>query len=405
MDHGRYLVDAVLIEGRSYRDVAAAHGVSKSWVAALVSRFRSGGYEAIAPRSRAPHTVPRRTAEDLEDLIVGIRKTLCDDGLDAGATTIAYHLGQLIAAVPSVSTIHRVLRRRGFITPEPHKRPRSSWMRFEASLPNECWQSDMTHWALGDGAGVEIVNFIDDYSRAIVASRVFDVATGPRVLNTFQEAARTWGFPASLLTDNGAIYTAAYRNGRSALESELLSLGIAFKHSRPYHPQTCGKIERFHQTLKNFLAKQPAASSIAELQAQIDRFVAYYNDVRPHRARDRMTPRAAFDARDKATPQGFKLVVGKETRVRHDRIDAAGKLTIRYRSRLHHIGVGRAYKRLRVIVLVSGLQIRVLTQDGELLRELRLDPAKDYQPTGKPRSTRMKQTGVHDAPTQSSTMS
>jgi transposase InsO family protein len=384
-DLARYVVDAVVLEGRSYRDVAGAHGVSKSWVAKVVGRFRAGGYGAIEPRSRAPKHIPHRTPAELEDEIVALRKELSDLGVDAGAQTIHYHLGNRHEAVPSVSTIWRVLRRRGFVTPQPHKRPRSSWIRFEAQLPNECWQSDVTHWRLADDTEVEIVNVIDDYSRVATGSRVCRVTTARDVVQVFTAAGATWGFPASVLTDNGCVYTAWHRGGACAMETELLSRGIIYKHSRPYHPQTCGKVERFHQTLKAFLAKQPPALTIPELQAQIDRFVDYYNDVRPHRARGRITPRAAFDSRDKARPSRSPVSVGNQTRVRHDRIDKHGSVTVRHRSKLHHIGVGRALKGRRVVVLIDGLDIRVLADDGTLLRRLLLDPSRDYQPSGKPR--------------------
>jgi transposase len=205
MDLARYVVDAVVVEHRTYREVAAAHGVSKSYVGKLVGRFREGGYEAIAPRSRAPRTIPHRCPDELEDAIIELRKELSDLGLDAGAQTIHYHLSQTHTQVPSVSTIWRVLRRRGFVVPEPHKRPRSSWIRFESQLPNECWQSDVTHWRLADGTEVEIVNFIDDHSRLAVASQVLATATAPAVLRIFQEAGARWGFPAALLTDNGCV--------------------------------------------------------------------------------------------------------------------------------------------------------------------------------------------------------
>lgn len=383
MDLARYLVDAVVLEGRSYREVAAAHGVSKSWVAALVSRYRSGGYEAIKGRSRRPHTSPTRTVAELEDQIIRLRKLLSDDGFDAGPHTIHHHLSFANASVPSVATIWRILRRRGFITAQPQKRPRSSWIRFEASLPNECWQSDVTHWRLKDGSQVEIINFIDDYSRVVTASKVVRITTAPAVLRVFHQAARTWGFPAALLTDNGCVYTAAHRGGRAALEQELLALGITFKHSRPYHPQTCGKVERFHQTLKGFLAKQPPAEAITQLQAQIDRFVAYYNTIRPHRARNRLTPQAAFGSRDRARPQAAKILMSRDTRVRRDVVDSRGKITLRHKSRLHHIGLSRENTGKRVIILIAGLDVRVLSTNGDLLRHLTLDPSKDYQPTGR----------------------
>ena len=382
MQLSRYVVDAVVLEGRSVREVASAHGISKSWVGELVRRFRRGGYPAIEPRSRAPHHSPHRVSAALEDEIVAWRKKLADDGLDAGAATIHYHLSLIHETVPAVSTIWRVLKRRGFVLPQPHKRPRSSWIRFEGSLPNECWQSDVTHWRLKHDIGVEIINFIDDYSRLCLASHAVSVTTAPTVAEVFRHAAKTWGNPASVLTDNGCVYTAWHRGGTNAMEAELLSRGIAFKHSRPYHPQTCGKVERFHQTLKSYLAKQPAALSIAQLQTQIDRFVAYYNNTRPHRARGRITPRAAYDARDKARPLKPGIDIGTGVRVRHDKVHRDGKITLRHRGRLHHIGIGKPHRNKRVIMLVAGLDIRVLTEDGELLRHLTLDPSRDYQPSG-----------------------
>jgi transposase InsO family protein len=383
VDLARYIVDAVVLEGRSFGEVARAHGVSKSWVAKLVWRYKAGGYESIGPRPRVARRIPNRTPTEVEDQIIGLRKQLLDAGFDAGAHTIQHHLSLIRDRVPSVSTIWRILRRRGFVTPQPHKRPRSSWVRFEASLPNECWQSDVTHWRLADDTEVEIVNFIDDYSRMAIASRACRIATAPKVLDVFRAAGKRWGFPSSLLTDNGCVYTTWHRGGPNAMQTELLARGIDFKHSRPYHPQTCGKVERFHQTLKTFLARQPRPHSIAELQAQIDRFVAYYNQIRPHRARERMTPEAAFHGRDKARPAGPKITVGQGVRVRRDRVDTGGKLSLRHHGRLHHIGVGRDHRNKRVIMLIAGLDVRILTQQGQLLRRLTLDPSKDYQPTGR----------------------
>ena len=249
-------------------------------------------------------------------------------------------------------------------------------------MPNECWQSDVTHWSLKDDTDVEIVNFIDDHSRVGVASCVVRVATAPKVLQVFREAGERWGLPAALLTDNGCVYTTWHRGGPNVVQTELLALGIDYRHSRPYHPQTCGKVERFHQTMKSFLAKQGPADSIAELQAQVDRFVAYYNEVRPHRSTGRRPPIVAFEARDKARPSGPKIRAGAGVRVRRDRIDKGGKVTLRHGARLHHIGVGHAHKNKRVIMLIDGLDVRIISDDGELLRHLMLDPSRDYQPQG-----------------------
>jgi transposase InsO family protein len=377
----RYVVDAVVIDGRSVREVARAHGVSKSWVSVLVARYRQGGYEALEARSRRPKTSPTRLDDHIEDEIVELRKHLSELGVDAGAETIAWHLQRRGGPVPSVTTIWRVLKRRGFVTPEPKKRPKASYIRFEAALPNECWQADVTHWALAEGQHVEILDFEDDHSRLVPAAVARQIIKTADVVDTFHKAAATWGYPASLLTDNGAIFNAKSRKGRTRLETELASLGIIYKHSRPYHPQTCGKIERFHQTLKKFLDKQPPAPTNAELQAQIDRFVDYYNHHRPHRAKNRRTPKTAFDALEKAHPGD--PIAATHFRVRTDRIDYAGKVTLRYDSKLYKIGVGRPWKHTPVRLYVADGDIRIHTLDGQLLRQLTLDPTRLYQPINK----------------------
>jgi hypothetical protein len=201
-------------------------------------------------------------------------------------------------------------------------------------------------------------------------------------VDTFVAAFAQWGTPAGVLTDNGAIFTAKQRgHGRTALEITLGELGIKYSHSRPYHPQTCGNIERFHQTLKKHLRALPAAATIAELQYQIDDFIAYYNSVRPHRALHRRTPIRAFNARPKAFPSGYQIP--PHYRVRHDTIDAAGVITIRHNSRLHHIGLSKRRRGTKVIVLIDDLDIRVLHHGtGTLIRKLILDPTRDYQPRG-----------------------
>ncbi len=208
MSTGRYLVEAHLREGRAVAELAAEHGVHRSWIYKLIARYRAEGEAGLEARSRRPRSTPNATPRPVEDEIVRLRKALADEGLDAGAETISWHLQRAGHSGPSVSTIWRVLVRRGFVTPQPHKRPISSMTRFEADLPNECWQSDVTHWALADGTDVEVINIIDDHSRLCVASVAVPVATGANVTHTFHIAAATRGYPAALLTDNGAVYTA-----------------------------------------------------------------------------------------------------------------------------------------------------------------------------------------------------
>ena len=383
MSKAQLAITAVVLEGRSKSEVARDYDVSRYWVQQLVHRYQAEGAAAFTPRSRRPLHNPNAVTADVEDRIVRLRKTLTKRGLDAGADTIATHLSRdpAVTKIPAVSTIWRILARRGFITPQPQKRPRSSWKHFEADQPNQRWQADTTHWRLADHTDVEILNIIDDHSRLNIASTARPVTLGPDVVDTFTDALTQWGIPAGVLTDNGAIFTAKQRGqGRTALERTLGELGITFAHSRPYHPQTCGKVERFHQTQKKWLTAHPA-TTLSDLQKLLDEFRDYYNHTRPHRALNRATPMKTYTARPKAFPTGYRIP--PHYRVRTDRIDKAGTITIRHNSRLHHIGLGKLLTGTKVTVLIDELHIRVLHRDtGTLIRELTLDPTRDYQPRG-----------------------
>ena len=391
MSLAELVITSVKVEGRSKSEVARDYKISRYWVQQLVRRYEAEGDAAFQPRSRRPHGNSRAVSLDLEDQIVRLRKSLSKKGLDAGAETIRTHLQTAgVNRLPSTSTIWRILTRRGFVTPQPKKRPKGAGKRFCADMPNERWQADTTHWQLADGTGVEILNIIDDHSRLDLASKARVTTTGPDVLVSFRAAFGRYGIPASVLTDNGAIFTGKpRRGGRVALEIELDLLGVRLHHCRPYHPQTCGKVERFHQTQKKWLAAQPAPATIADLQRQLDRFRRHYNTVRPHRAIDRRTPEHAYTARPKAQPAKPSIPV--HYRVRRDKTDPAGVITLRYDSQLRHIGLGREHARKRILALVADRYVRVVdAENGELLRELTLDPSRDYQPLGRPPGPRPK---------------
>ena len=374
------IVTAVLTEGRSKSEVARQYGVSRRWVITLVQRFLTEGEVGLAPRSRRPHHSPNQVAAAIEDQIVAIRKELDRDGHEAGAATIAYHLEQRQGRSPAISTIWRILTARGFVTPQPHKRPKSSYCRFQCEQPNEMWATDTTHWALADGTGVEILNILDDHSRLCLASTTRRVFKAHDVDHDYVQTARQYGDPAALLSDNGAIFTGQSRGGgRVALETTLISRGVRPVHTRPYHPQTNGKVERFHQTLKKWLRTQPPARTLTQLRRQLDTFRDYYNNIRPHRALGRRTPAQAYAARPKAGPRLPKIDTA-HWRTRHDTIDKSGTVTLRHNSRLHHIGVGRPHAGTKVLILARDRDIRIIDRDtGELLRDLVLNPAKDYQ--------------------------
>jgi transposase InsO family protein len=383
----RLVITAVLIEGRSQSQVARDYGVSQSWISRLIARYTLEGDAAFEPRSRRPHTSPTRLPQATIDLIVALRTELTGKGLDAGPHTIAWHLQHHHRLEVSVASISRHLHAAGLIEPSPHKRPKSSYIRFAAEQPNERWQADFTHWWLKRGNHTEILCWIDDHSRYAISVTAHMRITTPIVVDEFTKATQHHGIPYSTLTDNGMVFTtrlAGGRGGRNRFEHELRRLNIHQINSTPNHPTTCGKVERFHQTLKKWLTHHPRATTLAELQTQLDTFVDEYNHRRPHRSLPHnATPATIYNSRPKADPA---TRIDTHNRVRTDRVDQAGSITLRHNGRLHHIGIGRIHHRTRVLILVQDLNITIINAaTGEVLRELTLDPTRDYQPTGAPK--------------------
>lgn len=399
MSKQKVIVLAVTVQGLSPSEAARRYGVSRQWVHELLNRFNAGGMDAVEPRSKRPLSNPRRTGEAVCARITALRRELEEAGLDAGPVTIAWHLQREGITAPSTSTIRRILHTAQLITPEPKKRPKASLHRFEAHQPNETWQSDFTHWALADGTDIEILNFLDDHSRYLLACTAYRPVTVGAVVATFLACAAEHGLPASTLTDNGMVYTtrlAGGRGGRNAFEHQLHALGITQKNGSPNHPQTQGKIERFHQTLKKWLTGQPRAHTLDELNEQLGKFRHIYNHERPHRALNRSTPANAYTTTPKAGPAGAKQ--GDHWRQRIDRVDKTGKLSLRHAGRLRHIGIGRAYAGTHVLMLIHENDITISdTATGEIIRQLTLDPTRNYQPRpGQRKTPRSEDRGVND---------
>ena len=394
MSKARLVITALFVEHQTPAEVAARYGVHRAWVYKLKARYEIEGEAALEPRSRRPKTSPQATPPDTVDLVLRLRKELLEAGHDAGADTVLWHLQQHHQVTLSRATVHRILTRHGAITPEPKKRPKSSYIRIEASMPNETWQSDFTHYRLTKhdgtpgtpGADVEVISWLDDCTRYALHVTAHASVTTPIVKRTFREAAGQHGIPASTLTDNGMVYTVRLaghgrRGGRNGFEQQLRDWNVVQKNSRPNHPTTCGKAERFQQTMKKWLRRQPdQPSTIVELQAQLGRFRTEYNQHRPHRSLPhRATPAALYNELPKAVPGPTRD--DAHDRVRHDRIDKSGTVTLRVAGQLRHIGIGRTHKGTHVILLIQDLDVRVVNAiTGELLRELTIDPDKDYQP-------------------------
>ena len=280
MPEARLVITAVAVEKRPVGEVARIYGVARSWIHALLARYRAEGEAASGPRSRRPGTSPAAISDRAAGLIALLRKELPGQGLDAGPHTIAWHLEHHHQIQVSPAAISRYLTRAGLVTPEPEKRPKSSDIRFAAEQPNERWQSGFIHWYLAGGQEAEIVSWIDDHSRLALPVTAHPVTTGQVTLATFRAAVAAHGAPASALTDNGTACTTRFAGGgggRNGLENELRSLGVTQKNGRPNHPQTRGKAERFQQTLQKWLRAQAPAATLTGLQAQPGQFTSIYN--------------------------------------------------------------------------------------------------------------------------------
>ena len=346
-----------------------ANQVSKSSFYKWKRRYVVEGLDGLAQRSRRPLSCPSQIPASVEDDIVRLRKELDDVGLDAGADTIRWHLQQAGVSAPSATTVWRILVRRGLVTPQPRKRPRSSWRSFQRARPNECWQIDATKWTLANGRTVEIIDIIDDHSRVVVAARAVPITTDEQAWATFTDGAARWGLPAEVLSDNGSSFLSVL------FTSNLHHCQINTINSRPYHPQTCGKIERFHQTLKRWLRQQPRAHTLRRLQAQLDEFLELYNHRRPHRAIGRVTPSTRWHASPAATPTGATIRPATPT-ISDYVITSVGVLE------LHpwRINVGKHHAGKPVTVYHHHPDV-VVFHNGTVLHTRTIDTTQHYQPS------------------------
>ena len=366
------------LEGVNVKALAAELGISRQWIYELRRRYQQQGLAGLEPRSRRPGSSPQQMLVDVEDRVVRLRKELTDAGCDAGPATIRWHLQrQGVIPVPSEAAIWRALKRRGVVIPQPQKRPRSSYRRFQAGLVNEMWQIDPTSWNLADGTEAEIINIIDDHSRVCVGTQAVSTVTGSRALTVFIDAGECWGFPASVLSDNALYFSGKRRGWEAPFEKALRVMGVKPITSTPKHPTTCGKVERFHQTLKRWLKAQDPSTSIHELQTLLERFIDYYNHRRPHRAHPGLTPAQVHNTGPVLGPG--TIPINQPVHIRRVTVNQDGIVN----TSPWRIGVGTPWAGHHITLYVQGNNAAIFSGD-QLVRHLTIDPARSYQPTGKP---------------------
>ena len=377
---------AVVEGGLPLQEAAHRFGLSSRWLRTLVHRYQLEGLAGLAPRSRKPKSSPTRIPETMRQRVIMTHDNLVLTGMDAGPQSVLDRLQNDPGPIPSRVTIWRILKDNGRVKNQPQKRPRSSWHRFQASLPNEMWQSDFTHVRLASGKDTEVITWLDDHSRFITHISAHHRVTGQIVVDTFTQATHEHGYPQSTLTDNGTVYTARFAAGskgdsnqKNMFEKLLADLGITQKNGAPGHPTTQGKIERFHQTLKRWLAARDPAENLPDLNALLQTFQTAYNQTRPHRALSgHTTPANAYQALPKAEPT--QQIQNKTWRVRHDKV-IDGRVTLRYAGKLRHLGIGKTHNHKKVLILVGGPDTMIIDRDtGEILAQHHINADKDYQP-------------------------
>lgn len=356
-------------------------GISRQTFYKYRRRWLAEGPAGLVERSRRPLSSPGQVPVELEAEIVRLRKVL---PLDNGAQTIAFHLARSGWAVPSVATIHRILIRRGQVVAQPQKRPRSAWRRFEWPAPNSCWQIDATAWVLADGREVWIMDVLDDHSRVLIAARVWPEATGAAAWDAFAHGVDEWGLPAHVLSDNGACFTGRlFSGGEVDFERTMRGLGIHQICSRPAHPQTCGKLERSHQTTKRWLARQAPARDEDELQALLDTWRRFYNSERPHRSLAGATPSERWTASPPARPSD-PILEAPDAQLR--RVDPIGVVSWKR----YALGIGVDYAGHNILIVARDRDHLKIYGPNGLERDLTIDPTCRYQPSGLPPGRRPK---------------
>jgi transposase InsO family protein len=359
--------------GDSVAEVCRRRGISRQTFYEYRRRFEAEGAAGLELRSRRPIRSPGQIDAALEVRICQLRK----EHPRWGARRIAAELCRAGIDPPAISTVHQALRRNHLVADHPNRRPKAT-TRFEREFPNDLWQIDATQLRLAAGAEAWAMTLLDDHARFLLAARVALRPTGEAAWACFEEASVRCGMPRQLISDNGSCFTGRLLGCEVAFERKLRSLGVAVIHSRPRHPETLGKLERFHRTLKEWLADEPKAHDLPALQATLDRFRHHYNEERPHQALGDRTPAQRY----RPAPE-LGLVPADLPEPDYPRgaivrtVWSNGVVTYDCRT----IGLGRRWAGVKVRIVPAGELVHVY-YGRALLRSLAFDPNRRHQSTG-----------------------
>lgn len=352
-------------------------GISRDSFYRHRARLAVEGFAGVLPRSSRPRNSPNQTPPVVVEAILAKREELRDQGWDHGALSIYYRLTRAGLEVPSARTIHRVLVRAGVIEPQPAKRPRSSYRRFEHPAPNACWQLDGTEWSLAGGRAVCILRVCDDHSRLILATRAAAAENTVEAWALMETALARHGRPVMLLSDGGSAFTTRRTTGGiSTFEQRVREHGIKPVVSAPHHPQTCGKKERDWQPLKTWLTAHRPATNLDELQRLLDAYDVLFNTERPHQGIAGATPAERYTAATKAVPPPGPLPAPPSHTERT--VGPAGRVMLGNR---YQISIGHQWTGATVTVIRDDLDIAILHQH-HLIKRHTIDPTRKSQPSG-----------------------
>lgn len=314
----------------SLAELCRRSGISRKTGYKWLERHRADGLAGLEARSRRPRQSPARTAPELEARIVQLRQQYPAWG---GRKLARVLRDQGHLAVPAPSTVTAILHRHGLIDPA-QTAAHTPWQRFEQAAPNALWQMDFKgHVALGISGRCHPLTVLDDHSRfAVVLGACADERT-ETVRGWLTTAFRHYGLPERMTMDNGSCW-GGENQGLTTLTAWLVRLGIRISHSRPYHPQTQGKDERFHRTLNAELLRARVLSDLVESQRQFDRYRQVYNQIRPHEALGLCVPASRYQASPRAYPESLPPIeYGPGDTVRK----VQGKGEFSYRGRLYRV--------------------------------------------------------------------
>jgi transposase InsO family protein len=351
--------------------ICRRYGISRETYYVYLRRFRAEGVEGLEPRSRQPISQPRRLASELEEAICTMRK----EHPRWGARRIRTELRRGGTEPPATSTIHQALVRNNLVAPG-RSRPRPATQRFERAAPNELWQIDATRVLLADESEAWVMDILDDHARFCLAARVGAGPTGEAALAAFEWAIRRYGIPTQVLSDNGTCFTGRLKGVEVAFERQLQALGVKLLHARPYHPQTCGKLERFHRTMKEWLAERPPARSSEELQGLLDEFRPHYNVERPNQGIDDVTPAERYDTAHSGSDVALSLARVPVTYPPGSilrKVSSCGNLSFHR----HMIRVGSEWNLVTLRITVIEGVVHLFYGD-QLVRAVRFSPGVKY---------------------------